>query len=537
MKGWSALLSALGLVAILFALLSLLLGLAGAPTDLSWIGGNFALGVVLLGAGLFSSLDTLRERMHTGESRRIGKYGTSAVASTALALVILGLAAFLSERYHHRFDWTETGVHSLSDQTKKVLAGLDQDVTVVGFYGPMAQRPVQDLLDRYSYESPRFQVEFADPTARPDLVESLGVSQEKLGEGLVRIALGSESVELTEVDEERVTNALVKLTRTAQKRVYFLEGHAERPASGEGADAAQGFAQAADALRNENYLIETLLLEQKGEVPEDADVLVVAGPRRPLRPVEHDALRRYLERGGALLVLIDPRAETDLAGDLRGYGVDLGDDVVVDRMQGLFGRAATPFARSYADHEITRGLREVTLFHVARSVQPAADADSRFTEIVKTGDDSWGERDLDLFFQQGRAERSDDDFEGPVPIAVAGTPLVAKPAAAAPAEGETAPATKPEDEPRLVVFGDSDFASNELIGAYRNRDLFVNSVNWLLGDVEAISIRPSTARASRIELTTEQLSTIRYLSLFVLPEAIAALGVWAWWSRRRAPGR
>src|SRR3990172_8836629 len=123
MKGWSALLSALGLVAILFALLSLLLGLAGAPTDLSWIGGNFVLGVVLLGAGLLSNLDTLRERMHTGESRRIGKYGTSAVASTALALGILGLAAFLSERHNHRFDWTETSVHSLSDQTQKVVAG------------------------------------------------------------------------------------------------------------------------------------------------------------------------------------------------------------------------------------------------------------------------------------------------------------------------------------------------------------------------------------------------------------------------------
>ena len=92
-------------------------------------------------------------------------------------------------------------------------------------------------------------------------------------------------------------------------------------------------------------------------------------------------------------------------------------------------------------------------------------------------------------------------------------------------------------EPRLVVFGDSDFASNELIEAYRNRDLFVNTVNWLMGDVEAISVRPNRSRASRFQLTQEQFGSIRSLSLFVLPEAIAVIGVIMWWARRRAPGR
>ena len=87
------------------------------------------------------------------------------------------------------------------------------------------------------------------------------------------------------------------------------------------------------------------------------------------------------------------------------------------------------------------------------------------------------------------------------------------------------------------MFGDADFASNQLFGAYRNRDLFVNSVNWLLGDVEAIAVGPARSRASRITLTPELFSQIRALSLFVLPELIAVVGVWAWWSRRRAPGR
>ena len=92
------------------------------------------------------------------------------------------------------------------------------------------------------------------------------------------------------------------------------------------------------------------------------------------------------------------------------------------------------------------------------------------------------------------------------------------------------------DEPltpgRVVVFGDVDFAGNEYIEAYRNRDLFVNSINWLIGDVEAISIRPSMSRHSSFDLSEEQFRTLRSLSLFVLPELIAVVGVVVWWSRR-----
>ena len=95
----------------------------------------------------------------------------------------------------------------------------------------------------------------------------------------------------------------------------------------------------------------------------------------------------------------------------------------------------------------------------------------------------------------------------------------------------------PERDPRIVAIGDSDFVTNELIDGFMNRDLFVNSVAWLMGEVEHIAIRPNTSRASRFQLTAEQFSLLQMLSLFVLPEAIAIVGVLAWWSRRRSPGR
>jgi ABC-type uncharacterized transport system involved in gliding motility auxiliary subunit len=540
MTGLPALLGGLGLVFFLFGLLSVLLLLAGAPTDLYWIIGNFVIGVVLLVAAAVGSLDAIRERLSSGEGRRIGRYGTSAVVQTLIVLFIVGALAFLANRYHWRYDASQAHVHSLSDQSQKTLAGLDRDVEVVAFYPKLQQQAIRELLDRYAYASPRFKVQYADPTQRPDLIERYKIAEDKLGEGLLRVAIGNESVELSEADETKLTNALVKLTRGGQKKVYFLTEHGMRPIDGKGATEKEGFARAADALRNENYVVETLNLATKGDVPEDADVLILAGPTRPLLPEETAALDRYLGRGGALLALVDPRAQTNFGDELARWGVDLGDDAIVDRVQSLFGQAMSPLAAEYGDHDITRDMREVAVFPMARSVKPRPNSDgASFVEIVRTGRESWAERDLDQLFANGVAELGGDDLPGPVPVAVAGRPKVdgtVPPPVSAEAGAEGAAPPKPA-EPRLVVFGDSDFASNQALDAYRNRDLFVNSVNWLLGDVEAIAIRPNKSAASRLTLSNEQLSGIRYLALFVLPQAIAVAGVLAWWSRRRAPGR
>jgi ABC-type uncharacterized transport system involved in gliding motility auxiliary subunit len=336
----------------------------------------------------------------------------------------------------------------------------------------------------------------------------------------VRIAIGPDAVEVTELTEQNITNAMVKLTRTGEKVVYFLEGHGERAIEKEPGERVDGYARAATALRNENYRVEALLLAAKGEVPDDADVLVIAGATRPLLDVEYEALDRYLARGGALLAMVDPRAGTDLIDQLATWGVEMGDNVVVDRSLALFGRAISPFAGSYdPEHEITRDMTEPTLFHDVRSVTPRADAGGDFTELVFTGDASWAERDLARLDAEGTATMEEEDLPGPVSVAVVGTPAISV-------------SDDGAAQPRLAVFGDADFASNELLDAYRNRDLFLNSVNWLMGDVEAISIRPNMSRASRFQLSAEQFQSIRSLSLFVLPEAIAVLGVYVWWSRR-----
>jgi len=539
MQRYSSLLGGLGAVAVVFALVSFVIQLISGgglllQRDLAFSAANLVVGLALLAVSFSSNVERIRERLRSGEARRAGKYGTSAVLATVLGIVLLSMLAFLSTRYHKSWDWTEAKSHSLTDQSKKVLQGLDQEVKVTALFAQIAASEAKDLLERYQKAAPeKFAVEYVDPQAQPGRLAELGVEAERLEGGLLHVALGKESVDVKEVSEVALTQAIVKLTRQEQKKVYFLDGHNERPIEGEKAGEGDGMKDAAEALRNENYQVETLLLAAKGEVPADANVVIAGGPTRPLHESEHAALTRYLERGGALLVLIDPRAGTDLGVDLATWGVEIGDDVIVDRVQGLFGRPTTPFAAEYGDHDITRELGDATLFHVARSVQPAESAKGAIAPIVRTGEQSWAERDMDRLLTKGEAEyNADSDVKGPVSLAVAGTLELGAPPA--PTEGEAPAAPK---SARIVVMGDSDFASNQLIREFRNRDLFVNSVNWLLGDVEAISVRPGQPRASRLQLSGEQFLEIRYLALFVMPELIALFGVIAWWQRRRAPGR
>ena len=176
MPGLPSLLGALGGVGVGFALISFVIAVASAETgsraDLSWVGANLVIGIVLLVTAAAMNVDALRERMSSGEARRAGKYGTSAVLSTVLGIALLGMLGFLSTRYHHRFDWSEQKVYTLSDQSQKVLEGLDQDVAVTALVSAVDQAPVRELLERAVGSRARIEyLSFTPPvrlTAVPD---------------------------------------------------------------------------------------------------------------------------------------------------------------------------------------------------------------------------------------------------------------------------------------------------------------------------------------------------------------------------------
>lgn len=531
MVGIAALLGGLGVVAIGFGLLLALMALIQPLMDPIWIIGNLVVGGVLLMAAVFMSFEALAERIRSGEGRRAGKYGSSAIVSALLGLVLLGFVAFLSVRYSHRIDVSEAGVHTLSQQTADLLGGLEETITFMAFFSESEAPPIAFLLDRYDHESDRIELRYVDPNSAPGLVDELGLTTEELSRGIVRISLESgDATTLSEFSESEITNAMLKLVRSSGKKVYFLTGHNERTiepepdAKATWAASPDSFGNAAAALVNETYAVEPLLLAATGSVPEDASAVIVAGPTRRLLSAEVSALEAYVRGGGGLFVALDPRAQTNLYDLLGSFGVRLGDDVVVDQALAVFGQATTPIAGEYdGTHPITKLLREPTLFPMVRSVELDPATADDYTILAKTGTESWAERDLDHWRATGRAEYGPEDLLGPVPIAIAGSPRVqSDDSGEAGASG------------RLVVVGDSDFATNEFLDALRNRDLFVNSVNWLAGDVDQITVRPNVSRASSFQMSQDEFLRIQYLSLFVLPETIAIFGVVTWWWRRKA---
>ncbi|MFP6654903.1 MAG: DUF4350 domain-containing protein [Myxococcota bacterium] len=534
----AALLAGLGVVGLAFGFLSALMAILQPYTDPLWIIGNLFLGAALLGSAVLMSLDSLRDRIRSSGRRRAGKVGSSAIANAVLSISILIGLAFLSVRTTHRFDVSEAGVHTMAPQTLELLADLTEDVSITALFTEAEGPAVRDLLDRYAHESNRIRLRFVDPNSVPGLVASLEISSEELARGVVRLSLASgQVISLSECSESAVTNAIHKLVRSTGKKVYFLKGHHERRIdSAPNADAedpfaaggeAGSFSRAALALENETYEVDSLLLATLPAVPDDASAVIIAGPTGLLLATELSALRRYVEAGGGLFIAIDPRSQSNLDDLLRGWGISLGEDVVVDRTLAVFGQATTPLAAEYdARHPITSRLNEPTLFPLVRSVTVDPSAHSNYSVLVKTGPESWAERDLDTWQNHGLAEWGADDLAGPVTIAIAGTPL-----------SENGAAEEGASAGRLVVVGDSDFATNEFIDALRNRDLFLNSVNWLAGDIDLISLRPKFSRASSFQMSQEEFRRIQILSLFVLPEAIAIFGVVVWWRRRYVPRR
>jgi ABC-type uncharacterized transport system involved in gliding motility auxiliary subunit len=523
----AALLGAIGLVAVSFGLLSVALMIFHPFRDdgiTAWITANLVVGVLLLCGALLTSFDGVRQRLRSGEARRAGRYGSSALLSTVLGIAILGMLGYLTTRYSVRFDLSEQQVNTLTEQTRSLLDRLPADVRLRAFFQSTEIPDVSALLDRYDHASKKVTVEYVDPNSAPLLVESLGLGAEALASGLVRLELAEEGILVTQLDEPGLTNGLLKLLSASDRTVYFLDGHSERliaDEQGKPATAKDSMGRAAEALRNETYRVETLPMSTLSDIPENADAVIVAGPTRPYLDHEIAALRAYVARGGAVMVMLDPRAQTNIYGLLLEWGVALGDDVVVDQVNSIVSQPTMPIAGQYAqDHPITAEMRSATFFPMSRSVVLHPERGRGLVTIVASGPDAWAERDLDGWRRTGRAVFDEGDLAAPVPLAVAGHPT----------SGDEDMPT----EPRLVVFGDSDFATNEYIEALRNKDLFVNSVNWLLADVEQIAVRPNVSRASRFQPNASQLRFIVYLSLFVLPETIALIGAVAWWMRRES---
>ena len=468
-------------------------------------------------------------------SGRQAKFGTVAAASVLVVFGILVAINYLSTRHNKRWDLTAAHQFSLSDQTKKVLADLKEPVKISVFARSDDFQRYRDRLDEYTYQSKQLTVEYIDPDKRPGLAQQLGVT----ALGTIVFEYKGRNEKVTSESEQDVTNALIKVIEGRQPKVYFTQGHGEKDTAG---TQPSGYSGIAGSLTSGNFVVEKVVLAQQGKVPDDADILVIAGPKTDFLGPEIDAVKTYLAKGGKVLMMLDPVLKADqpqpvaLQGLLKEWGITADDDIVLDLsgMGRLLGTdESVPVAVSYPPHPITEGFESVmTAYPLARSMTPIeGGANGRTAQrVVQTSENSWGETNLKNLTAGQPAKMDGDDKKGPVSLAAA----VSAPAAATPA-----PATPKKDgdnpkpaETRLVAFGDSDFAGNGALRAGGNRDLFLNTINWLAQQENLIAIRPRDPEDQRITLTADQMRRIFFLTVLIVPGLVLLAGVQTWWRRR-----
>jgi ABC-type uncharacterized transport system involved in gliding motility auxiliary subunit len=472
-----------------------------------------------------------------GRGRQL-RYGGNMVVVVAGVLGILGALNYIAFRRDKTWDLTKGRRYSLSDQTRKILQGLKEDVTIRYFQRGSAPdlQAGQEHMKSFEAASPRIKVQFVDP------VKSPGQAQEYDVRGpwpILVVERGGKREKITNDSEQDLTNALIKVTREGKKTVCFASGEGERDIDDSG---ERGFSGLKSALGRSQYETLKVLLVREGKVPAACTVLVVAAPERDLLTQEIDAIRSYVRQGGKLLALLEPEmkiATPNLVALLKEWSLEAGRDVVVDvsGMGQLFGTGPiTPIVAEYPFHEITKDFRVMTAFHTARSLEAGKNPVDGVTaqNLLETSAASWGETDLTL--KEPIEMNEGKDRKGPVPLGAVAT-IRASPApspspAASASPGAEAPAPEKTIDGRVAAFGDADFASNQLLSFQGNQDFVLNTVAWLAEDPDLISIRPKEPDDQRMFLTAQQQWNVSLLALVLLPGLFVVLGIAAWWRRR-----
>jgi ABC-type uncharacterized transport system involved in gliding motility auxiliary subunit len=446
---------------------------------------------------------------------------------------ILGLVNYLSQsRFNKRVDLTANSVNSLSEQSDKVLKSLDAPLKLTLFDQTARFDQYRDRLSMYGDSSNRVTVEYVDGDREPARAKQAEIQAYPT----ILIDYKGKTEKVTTVDERDLTGAIIRATTGQQRKVYFVQGHGEKdPNSNE----PSGMAGVVQYLKLDNIGIDTLALAQKKDVPDDASVVVIAGPTTDFLDDEIEMLKRYLDKGGRLLLMVDPvlggrdQQLTKLTALMKDWGLEIGNDVIIDLSgrspNGTFIVAGPP----YPPNPILDNFRKGLVFPLARSVTPITPAPAGKTaqKLVETSSAAWAETNLDDLRKgtQPQPDTENGDKAGPVGIAATVTTASPPPADAA---SKDKPAAPPQT--RIAVFGDSDFASNAAAGNLGNVDFFPNTINWLTAQESLIAIRPREAGDSRLTITPGQTNLVWWFSVLFVPAAVFGTGILAWMRRRRS---
>jgi hypothetical protein len=440
-----------------------------------------------------------------------------------------------------RADLTAGQQFTLSDQTIKVIQSVDQKgvaVDAVAFYSDQycAQAScattgdqIKQLLKEYVSHSSKLKYEMVDPIQSPQRAAELSATPPES----VVFTDGTKKETASSITEADLTSALARLLDTSTKSVAFLQGHGERNPQG---SAQTDYSSVDTTLTKENYHVLTWNLVTSPTLTlSDATVLIIAAPQTALTPKETQAIESYLDGGGHVLMEVDPQmpaaALKPMADILAKYGVTPVQGAVLDLAKAQSTQdASVVLVNSFPDSDITRDLnnhQSSVVFPLAMGLKPPTSTVGSMvvTPIVQSSsgsDQSWLETNL-----QSQSVQYDPgvDLPGPVTMGLTIAPQ---------ASSTTTDTTSSTVNTKLVVFSDADFAGNYAVQQVPgNNDLFANSVAWLAGSYDLVSVRAKPANSPRtITLDAGQKNLVFTSTVLALPILVLLCGAYIWWRRR-----
>lgn len=485
-------------------------------------------------------------------ARKGARYGLSSGFNVILGVgVIIGLAVVSSRpRFNKSIDLSRDKLNTLSTDSIRLIENLKKEkkeITIKAFFSDEQSRvQFQDLIKLYQNAGASFHLEFYDPNSDPTRAIALKVSDPNT----VIVQQASNEKRITTFTEEKFTNAIVNVLKDRTKKIYFTIGHGEGALRGEDAN---GFKLIATELENNKYGVEELSLLEQAKVPDDADAVIIAGPKYDLKEEETRILEGFLKRGGSVLFLVPAMTSTGNINKMLGeFGIKYNNDLLIlapndPRAQFLGQNLAiitefddfNPVTRDFASRsQVTVGFR------FSRSLEQVDNNPNQMkvSLVAKTSDvivkvkDVKEPKDLEGL--------TDERWEvGSFPVLAVASGKVAGLSTAKNDKSPGSPvvtdvagerAANDNLETRLVAFGSADFATNQGAQEPANRDLLLNSINFLLQDDDFISIRPKDPTKSVLDLTSNGSQFALFSLTFIYPFVFLFGGLLAWLQRRRA---
>jgi len=466
------------------------------------------------------------------------RYGTFSTLTAMFVIGVLVLVNVVVGQFHTKFDMTEEKLYSISDQTKNILDGLTEDITIYPlFRSGQENRVFAEILDQYAAASPHITIVPKDPYQYASFVAQYSSEDVSLPVDSVIVESGKRfrvlpasrlvtytydpqtfQQQLSSIDiEPRVTNAIQYVLQDDTPMAYEVMGHNEYPLS----------AMFVDIMEEANYTLSSLELMSINKIPEDCDLLIISTPERDYSAAEAEVVLEYLRRGGRALVMVDmlPYELPNLASVLEAYGVQMNNHMIYEAdTSRIIMNDPGIFLPIMENHEVNQSILAKgypVILGYAQGVETLAARKNslKIEPLLSVTNQAYAKNNPNA----QSVNKEADDLSGPFVVVAAITDNVF-----------VANATTVT---KLVVCGTStlleDVLNNYNYGT--NGEFFVKALDWLTdkSDADTVYVPSKTYTATAyLAMTAQQANNTKIVAMGVIPGVTIAVGFVIWLRRR-----